>query len=141
MRDIANNLDFKPAFAPKAAVTDNTAQVSTILDRAGYESAVLALITGALSDANATFAVLLEESDASDMTGATAVADQDLIGTEALAGFDYAADGMCRKLGYVGDKRYIRATVTPSGNTGDLFLGGVWVLGGARHTPTANPPA
>jgi len=141
MRDLANNLHFVPAFAPKAAVTDNTAQVSAILDRAGYESVALAMVTGTDADADATFAVLLEESDASDMTGAAAVADADMIGTEALAGWDFNDDGVCRKLGYIGNKRYLRATVTPANNTGNLFLAGMWVLGGARNTPTANPPA
>ncbi len=141
MRDLANNLHFVPAFQPKAAVTDNTAQVSAILDRRGYEAVALALVTGVQSDADATFTVLLEESDASDMTGATAVDDADLIGTEALASFTFAEDGVCRKLGYVGNKRYLRATITPANNTGNLFVAGLWVLGGARSLPTANPPA
>lgn len=140
MRDLSSNLNFRPAFSPKAAVTDNTAQVSSILAVAGYESVVLALATGVQSDADATFTVLLEESDAADMSGANAVADEHLIGTEALASFDFSHDGVCRKLGYVGYKPYIRATVTPANNTGNLFLAGMWVLGGARTLPTANPP-
>lgn len=140
MRDLAHNLHFKPAFVPAAAVTDNTAQVSSILDTANYDSAVLAFVTGADADTDATFAVLLEESDASDMSGANAVADQDMIGTEAQAGFTFADDGECRKLGYIGFKRYIRATVTPTANTGNLFLGGMWVQGHAASRPTANPP-
>lgn len=141
MRDLANNLDLKPAFPPKAAVTDNTAQVSNILDTKAARSAVLALVTGTLSDADATFSVLLEESDNSDMSGANAVADEHLIGTEALASFDFAADNVCRKLGYIGYKRYIRATVTPANNTGNLFLAGVWIRGGLQSVPAANPPA
>lgn len=140
MRDLANNLHLKPAFPPKAAVTDDTAQVSTILDTFGFGSAVLAFNTGALSDADATFAVLLEESNDSGMSGAVAVADADLIGTEALAGFTFADDGECRKLGYIGSKRYIRATITPTGNTGNLFVAGLWVQGHAASAPTANPP-
>lgn len=140
MRDLAHNLHIKPAFVPAAAVTDNTAQVSSILDTANYDSAMLAFVTGTLSDADATFAVLLEESDASDMSGANAVADQDMIGTEALSSFTFSDDGECRKLGYIGFKRYIRATITPTGNTGNLFLGGMWVQGHAASRPTANPP-
>jgi hypothetical protein len=41
---------------------------------------------------------------------------------------------------YVGIKRYVRATVTPAANTGNVFLGGVWVLGNPSRQPTANPP-
>lgn len=140
MRDLASNLHFKPAFPPVAAVTDNTAQVSTILAVSGFGSAVLAFQTGTLTDADATFVTLLEESDASDMSGATAVADIDMIGTEALASFTFSDDGECRKLGYIGNKAYIRATLTPAGNTGNLFVSGMWVQGHAAHAPTANPP-
>lgn len=143
MRDIANHLNFKPAITPAAARTDNTPIVSTILDTKGYGSAMLALVTGTNTDTNATFAVLLEESDDSGMSGAGAVADTDLIGTESLAGFTAADDdGKARKLGYIGNKRYIRATVTPSGNdSGNIFLAGVWVLGNPASAPTPNPPA
>jgi hypothetical protein len=141
MRDIASNLHFKPAIAPIAARTDNTAIVSAILDTYGYGSAVLALVTGTNTDANATFAVLLEESDDSGLSGGTAVADVDMIGTEALAGFTFADDVECRKLGYIGNKRYIRATVTPFGNdSGNIFIAGVWVQGHPASVPTANPP-
>jgi hypothetical protein len=140
MRDLANHLHFKPAFAPGAAVTDNTAQVSTILAVANFGSAVLAFVTGTLSDADATFTTLLEESNAADMSGANAVADIDLIGTEALASFTFADDAECRKLGYIGSKSYIRATITPTGNTGNLFVAGMWVQGHPASAPTANPP-
>lgn len=141
MRDLANHIHVKPAIAPVAARTDNTAIVSAILDTLGWGSAMLALVTGTNTDANATFAVLLEESNDSGMSGAAAVDDKDMIGTEALAGFQYDDDVECRKLGYIGSKRYIRATVTPSGNdSGNIFLAGMWVLGHPSSQPTANPP-
>jgi hypothetical protein len=142
LRDLASNLNFKPAIAPVAARTDNTAIVSTILTTAGYGSAVLALVTGTNTDADATFTVLLEESNDSGMSGATAVADIDLIGTEALAGFQFDDDVECRKLGYVGTNNYIRATVTPAGNAaGNIFISGIWVLGHPASAPTSNPPS
>ena len=43
MRDIMNGLHLQPAFAPKAAVTDNTAQVSSSCDMQGFGAAMLAL--------------------------------------------------------------------------------------------------
>lgn len=140
LRDLANNLHIKPAFAPKAAVTDDTAQVSTILDTAGFGSHMLALVTGTNADADATFTLLLEESNDSGMSGANAVADGDMNGTEALGSFTFADDAECRKIGYVGGKRYIRATVTPANNTGNIFLGGIWVQGNPALRSTANPP-
>lgn len=143
MRDLASNINVKSAIVPVAARTDNTAIVSTILDTFGYGSAVLALTIGTNTDTNSTFAVLLEESDDSGMSGAAAVADKDMVGTEALTGFTAADDDTkSKKLGYIGNKRYIRATVTPSGNdSGNIFLAGVWVQGHPASAPTANPPA
>lgn len=143
MRDLASSINVKSAILPVAARTDNTAIASTILDTFGYGSAALALTIGTNTDTNATFAVLLEESDDGGMSGATAVADKDMVGTEALAGFTAADDDTkAKKLGYIGNKRYIRATVTPSGNdSGNIFLAGVWVQGHPASAPTANPPA
>lgn len=141
MHDLMNSIHLVPLFAPKAAVTDNTAQVSAIIDTRGYRSCVLALVTGTLSDADATFAVLLENGDDAALADAAAVPDEELNGTEALAGFTFGDDIECRKLGYVGSKRYVRMTVTPSNNTGNLFLAGMAILGHPSIQPTANPPA
>jgi hypothetical protein len=142
MRDSANNLHFKPAIAPIAARTDNTPIISTIIDTLGYGSATLALVTGTNTDADATFTTLLEESNDSGMSGATAVADIDLIGTEVLASFQFGDDVECRKLGYIGSRRYIRATVTPANNAaGNIFIAGMWVQDHPASAPTSNPPA
>jgi hypothetical protein len=58
-----------------------------------------------------------------------------------LGSYTFADDGVCRKIGYVGTQPYLRATVTPANNTGNMFLGGVWILGNPSRQPTANPPA
>lgn len=141
MRDMMNNIHTVPLIAPVAARTDNTAIVSAIIDTRGFGSCTLVLVTGTNTDVNATFAVLVEEDDASGFGTAAAVADADLLGTEALAGFTFADDIECRKIGYVGTKRYVRMTVTPSGNdSGNIFLAGVAILGHPAMAPTANPP-
>ena len=139
MRDIANNLDLKRAVPPQAARTDNTAIVSTVADLRGYDGAMLAINIGANTDANATFAVLIEDSD--NNSDYTAVSDDYLNGTEALAGFQFDDDNELRKIGYNGIKRYLRATITPSGNdAGNIFVSAEWVLRPLRM-PAANPPA
>lgn len=140
MRDLFNHVHPVQAISPAAAVTDNTAFVSEVIDRKGYESLTFLIATGSLADADATFAVLLEESDAADMSGATAVADSDMLGTEALAGFTFADDNETRKLGYVGNQRYTRLTITPSGNSGNVFVSAIALLGHPHQSPTANPP-
>ncbi len=136
-KDIHNNLHFVPLITPVAARTDDTAIVSAIIDTKGYESAEFVLVTGANTDVNATFAVLVEDGNNSGLSDNVAVADAQLLGTEAGAAFTFADDGECRKIGYLGNKRYVRVTVTPSGNdSGNIFIAGVAVLGNARNAPT-----
>ncbi|MFL7901568.1 hypothetical protein ACJ41P_10575 [Azospirillum argentinense] len=139
-RDLHNTIHVARGISPAAAVTDNTAFVSQIIDTKGYESAEFVILTGSLADADATFTVLVEDGDASNLSDAAAVADTFLLGTEALAGFAFGDDDEVRKIGYVGGKRYVRVTVTPANNSGNAFVAGVWVLGNPRTAPTANPP-
>lgn len=137
MRDHANNITIRPVIAPGTYNNAGTTPwVGAIIDRLGYDSLTYAIATGTLSDADATYTVLLEESNDSGMSGATVVADADLIGTEAAAGFTFADDGETRKLGYVGNARYTRLTVTPAAaNSGDSPLAAMAILGRPHSAP------
>lgn len=143
MRDLHSNIHPVQLIAPVAARTDNTAIVSDIIDLQGYDGCAFVLNIGANTDTNATFAVLVEDGDESNLSDNAAVADTNLNGTEALAGFTAADDdNSCRKIGYAGGKRYVRVTVTPSGNdSGNIFVSGVAILGYPHNAPTSNPPA
>jgi len=136
MRDTYHNLKFVPAIAPVTA-TNNTPIVGAIVSNAGFQSLTYAIQTGILASANATFAVLLEESDAADLSGSNPVADGDMIGTEALAGFTFANNNATTKLGYIGDKLYTRLTITPSGTPGSAPVSAVAVLSHADVRPVA----
>lgn len=141
MRDLANSLHVARAISPQAARTDNTAIVSEIIDRAGFESLMFAINVGANTDANATFAVTMDHGDAANLSDAAAVAAAYITGTLALAGFAFGDDNEVRKVGYVGKKRYVRLTITPTGNdSGNIFVDAVAILGRSRFSPTANPP-
>lgn len=135
MNDLFNEVKISRAIAPAAATADNTAWVSQILDTAQYGSNLLALQIGGLADADATFTVLLEEGNTSNLADNSAVADADMIGNEAGASFQFDDDNETRKLQYRGRKRYIRATVTPAANTGNAFLAGVWIQSHPRSAP------
>lgn len=137
--DLMNQLDLKRALSP-VSVADTTAQVSQILDMDGCSAAVLAILTGSIADADATFTVLIEHGDESDLSDAAAVPDSDLIGTEALAGFQFDDDNEVRKIGYKGSKRYVRATITPVNNASAALLAAVWIKGFLAMKPS-NPPA
>lgn len=141
MRDPHNNIHTVPLIVPVAARTDNTAIVSSIIDTRGYGSVEFVLITGTNTDTNATFAVTVDEGDAANLAGSNAVASTDLLGTLAQASFQFDDDNETRKIGYVGSKRYVRLTVTPSGNdSGNIFIAGVAILGNPASSPTPNPP-
>lgn len=133
MRDLANHLEVRRAISPAAATTDNTAFVSQIIDLAGFQSLVFAILLGALADADATFTVLVEHGDQANLSDAAAVPDAGLTGTEAAAGFNFGDDNKVRKIGYVGGKRYVRLTVTPANNTGNVFLAALAILSDARY--------
>lgn len=138
MKDLSNSITLKRVISP-VSVADTTAQVGTAVDRKGFESVTYAIATGSIADADATFTVLLQESD--DNSTYTDVADADLLGTEALAGFQFDDDNECRKLGYIGAKRYTKLTITPVANASAALISAVAILGHAAVKPTVNPPA
>jgi hypothetical protein len=142
MRDLHNNIHPVQLFAPIAAQTNSSAaRVSAIIDTSGYDSLELVLINGTNTDADATFAVLVEDGNDSALADNATVAAAELLGTVALAAFTFADDNKCRKIGYIGSKRYVRVTVTPTGNNaGDWFMSGVAILSDPHIAPTANPP-
>lgn len=139
LRDLMNNIHVLRAISP-VVITDNTASVSQIIDTAGYESLTFAINCGTLSDADTTVTALVEDGDDAALADSSAVDDAYLIGTEALASFRFDDDNETRKIGYVGIKRYVRLTLTPANNTGNIPVGAVAILGHPIKRPTANPP-
>jgi len=135
MRDLHNNILVKQVIASQTQTNSDTALVGAVIDHQGYDSAEYLINLGAMTDADVVGAVLLEESDSSGSDFA-AVADADLLGTEAEAGFTFGDDGEVRKLGYKGNKRYTRLTITPTGNnSGALPIGALCILGNANLAP------
>jgi hypothetical protein len=139
MRDGAHNLHILRAIAP-VSVADNAAQVGQIIDTKGFRSLTFAIAAGAIADADATFLVQVDHGDQANLADAAAVADPDLIGLETQAGFQFDDDNETRKVGYIGNRRFVRLTVTPANNTGAALLSVVAILGSPHDAPTANPP-
>ncbi len=138
--DLFNNLEQRRLISP-TRVTDNTAQVSQIIDLANRESALILIAIGTLADADATFTVLVEDGDNSALSDNVAVADAFLVGTEANAAFTFTNDDEVRKIGYIGPKRYLRLTITPAANAGNADISAVAILGGARVKPRSSESA
>jgi hypothetical protein len=134
--DLHNKIALARAISP-VSVGDNTAQVGQIVDRQGFSALEYAIVLGSIADADATFTVLVEHGDDAALADAAAVPDADLLGTELLAGFQFDSDNGLRKIGYVGNKRYNRITVTPANNSGAALIAVAAILGGAADAPTA----
>lgn len=139
MKDLLNLVHPVPAIAPVSVATD-AAQVSAIIDRQGFESLTYLIALGDIADADATFAVMLEHGSQANLSDATVVAAKDLLGTNALAAFTYADDNKTRKIGYRGDLRYTRLTITPAGNLAAALFSAIALLGHPQKIPTVNPP-
>lgn len=139
-RDLMNNVHPVVAIAP-LVVTDGTAQTSAAIDTQGYGSVTFLIATGTLADADATWSVEVLAGDDDTQGNHTAVADAELVGTEALAGFTFADDGECRKIGYIGNKRYVSIEIDDvTANSGNAPLCVIALLGHPDNAPTANPP-
>lgn len=136
MKDLHNNIALKTAMAI-TATTGNTAISGTAIDRQGFSSVEFVASLGTITTAGTKYAIEVQESDTTTPGDFTAVADVDLLGTEADVGFDGDTEtGKSKKIGYIGIKRYVRVKVTPAGNTGASTFGVVAVLGHPNLTPT-----
>lgn len=136
MRDLQNNVKASRAISP-VVVSDNTAQVSQIIDTRGFDSLEFVIATGTLADVDATFAVTMDEGDQSNLSDAASVPAASLLGTLSSASFTFADDNIVKKIGYIGSKRYVRLTVTPSNNASSAPISVVAIQGHAGNRPVA----
>lgn len=127
-----------------ATLSGTTPAAGNIIDTADYGAVTFALITGPVTDAGAAAGItfVMQESDTTAAADFTAVADADLLGTEA--GLAVAVDTMdgvaVGTLGYRGTKRYARMVAT--GTTGtDAAVAGVWILQRPRYAPKGDAAA
>lgn len=126
-KDLYSNFAQTVAVVPAVLTATNT---SAGIDLAGYESAAVLINTGAIAGSG-VFNVTLEESDASG-SGFTAVAASKIQGTLPTP----LAASTVYKLGYLGDKRYIRTVLTLASGT-SIVAGAVVLKGNARTKPSA----
>ena len=132
MTDMHNNIKVERSISP-VNETGNSALVGQVHDLANCTGFEWIIALGSLADSDATYTVLIEDSDSS-FSGAN-VDDAYLLGTEAGASFTFAADNGVRKIGYIGPKRYVRMTITPASNTGDSYISALGVKFGTRNYP------
>lgn len=133
MKDLHNNIKVLSAIAPAAIVAADATKTSAIIDTKDFKSLEFAVQSGAITDG--TFTGTVYESDADDMTGETAVAAADLIGTAPV--FIATEDNVVKKVGYIGTKRYVRIKMVQSGATTGGFISAQAIQGDPRVAPVA----
>ena len=144
MKDLSNNIN--PAVSLAAAVRSAAAN-GTGVDLQGYESATVLVDVGAEGDtlsSSVYFELSLEESD--DNSTFTDVAQASIIdGTIAAGGIFLKLDGTAGgnpdtaggifRVGYVGNKRYLRVVIAKTGtHSNGTPIGAMVVRGSARHS-------
>jgi hypothetical protein len=132
-KDLYNKILQKVAFNTQAISTDTTTN-GEIIDLQGFDSATFIIQSGSLTDG--TYTPLVHEGNESDLSDAGAVADADLIGTEAAAAFSATDDNKSKRIGYVGGKRYIRLSLVSASTSTGGTLSAVAVLSDADIRPT-----
>ena len=129
-KDLHNQVSVGVAIA-LTAVANGEDVVGSAIDRQGSEGLEIIFQVGEYTDGSVT--PLIEESD--NNSDYTAVADANLTNTEASAALTAAG---VSSIGYVGFKRYVRATaVTAAAST--LSVGASFVKFGLRLQGTVNP--
>lgn len=123
-RDVAQDI----ALNIQAISTDTTTD-GVVIDLQDYDSALFTMMAGTITDGD--YALQLEESATGAFSGEeNVVADSDLDGTEALASF--TADDDDNKLGtvaYIGEQRYVRASVVSTNTSTGATVGVLVTLG------------
>ena len=128
--DSYNNL-FGVVCIPPAEYTRT--QTGATVDMLGYESVTFFITTGVVTDG--TWGTALEDSDSSGSGFADVVAPY-LLGEEPDFGID---DDQIYRVGYVGNKRYVRLNVLLS-TPGTAIFGVFAVMGAPRVAPTPEQP-
>jgi len=113
MHDLSNNVKLASVLAPVSPSATGT-ESGTVVDRAGYNSVTFVIHNGAVTSTGFSLTPIVKSGSA---TGSlSAVADADLIGTEAGATISGgASDGQIAKIGYIGIDRYVTVDLDVAG--------------------------
>jgi len=135
MKDMHNNIKVVHAITPDAVGTTGAANgiLAAVLDRKGYEQVEFVFSSGTTGTTGDTITPIVYESDTATVAGFAAVADADLLGTEAALTLTAAKTG---KVGYKGNKRYVGIRLYGVG-TATAIVAASLVLGAPHIAPGA----
>ena len=142
VKDLHNNVRTKTVISP-LAIGGNATKSGIVVDRQAYGGVEFIMSYGAVTTTGSVVTVVALEGD---VTGTmTSVADTYLLGTEALAslaaGARVAGTGkeVTKRLGYVGNKRYVTVNAVQTGVTSVGVVGVAAVLHSPYNAPQINP--
>jgi len=131
-KDLYNNLTVVHLMKPDAVTSDMS---TTMVDLQGYNSALFVISVGCMRDNTAVHTITLQESDTRVNGDFSNAATADTLGTHpVVATIGNVGTDNSFKLGYIGNKRYIRLSVDEENVTeGGMSI--IALLGAARHAP------
>lgn len=124
------------AITPPAAIVDNAAFTTAVIDTLGFRFITIVVLLGALDIALA--ALKLRESDASDMTGAVDVAGADF--SVSPATLPAATDDnklYAIHVNVIGRKRYLDLSMTGGDGAAGTFATAFAILSQAEAVPSS----
>jgi hypothetical protein len=134
-RDLYNNIKTVNVITPAAVGTTGIAggKLSAAIDRKGYDAINLIYQAGASASVADTITPIVYESDTTNGSF-TSVANADLQGTEAV--ITLATTANVKKVGYKGNKRYIKLRLYGTG-TATAVVAASAQLGTPEDAPVA----
>lgn len=143
MKDLHTVMRTSRVISP-VAIGANATKTGVIIDRQGYGGVEFVCAYGAVTTTGTIATVVMFEGA---VTGTmTSVADADMLGTEALASLlattprtSGSTKNVSKRVGYKGDKRYVRVDIVQTGVTSVGCVGVEAILHTPITAPTANP--
>lgn len=121
MRDLKSNVDVVQSLAPAS----RTGAVNgSGVDLSGYQSAMVVFDLGAIGGTSPSFTFAVQESD--DNVNYANVQSSDLDGTPPVA----TSGNFVARVGYRGNKRYLRAAITSVSGTSPTLVCSATVVRG-----------
>jgi hypothetical protein len=131
--DLHHNIKQSLAIIP-AAIGTNATKAGPIIDRQGYGGVEFLIDYGSVTTTGTIVTALLKEGD---VTGTlTSVADDDMLGTEALASL--LAGARAAGTGK-GNKRYVQLSLVQTGTTSVGAVAATAILHNPEVAPISNP--
>lgn len=141
-KDLHGNVKLMRVVGP-VAIGANATITGKIIDRQGYGGVEFVSGYGAIVTTGSVVTLVAFEGD---VTGTmTSIADASLLGTEVLAsrlgGATTSGTGsnVAKRLGYIGDKRYVRVDAVKTGTTSVGCVDVKAVLFNPAFAPVSNP--